>query len=90
MSPTPSPTDPGLRRGLSWKARRRWALVALLVGLPAYVVVAVTLVDWFDRPPIWVELLVYVGLGLLWALPLRRLFLGIGKADPGAPTDPQG
>ena len=29
---------------LSYKARRRWALVILLVGLPIYVVAAVTLV----------------------------------------------
>ncbi len=35
---------------LSYKARRRWALVILLVGLPLYVVVAVTLVGWLERP----------------------------------------
>ena len=28
---------------LSYKARRRWALVILLVGLPVYIVAAVTL-----------------------------------------------
>lgn len=85
MSPTPSPTDPGVRRGLNWKTRRRLAVLVLVVGLPVYVVAAVTVVGWFDRPPLWQELLVYVGLGLLWALPLKRLFLGVGQANSDAP-----
>jgi len=67
---------------LSWKARRRWSLLILLVGLPAYIVVAVTLVDWLDRPPFAVELLVYVVLGIVWALPFRAVFRGVGQKDP--------
>ncbi|MDO9640356.1 MAG: DUF2842 domain-containing protein [Pseudotabrizicola sp.] len=76
---------------LSYKARRRLSLLVLLVGLPAYVVVAVTLVNWMDRPSILVELGIYVGLGLLWILPLRPVFLGVGQPDPDAPpqNDPQ-
>lgn len=70
---------------LSYKARRRWALLILLVGLPAYVVAAVTLVGLFDRPSVLVELAVYVALGFLWALPFRFVFRGIGQADPDAP-----
>lgn len=69
---------------LSYKARRRWSLVILLIGLPAYVVVAVSVVNMLDRPPIWVELLVYVVLGFLWMVPFRFVFLGVGKADPDA------
>lgn len=76
---------------LSYKARRRWALVILLVGLPLYVVAAVNLVDLFDRPSFLVELAVYVGLGFIWALPFRFIFRGIGQADPDAEkTDEQG
>ena len=67
---------------LSYKARRRWALVILLIGMPAYVVVAVSVVNMLDRPSFWVELLVYVGLGFLWALPFRAVFRGIGQPDP--------
>ena len=59
---------------LSWRARRRWALVALLVGLPAYIVAAIAVVTRFDRPPLLVELAVFVALGILWALPLRFVF----------------
>lgn len=71
---------------LSHKARRRWSLVILLIGLPLYVVVAVTLVNWlgvkFGRPPILVELAVYVSLGIVWALPFKYVFRGVGQADP--------
>ncbi|MBT0957312.1 DUF2842 domain-containing protein [Alphaproteobacteria bacterium KMM 3653] len=70
---------------LSYKARRRWSLVILLIGLPVYIVVAATLVGMIDRPPIWLELLIYIGLGVLWAFPLRAVFRGIGQADPDAP-----
>ena len=71
---------------LSWKARRRLSLLILLVGLPVYVVVAISVVNWFDRPPFWLELAVYVVLGIVWALPFRSIFRGVGKADPDAPA----
>ncbi|WP_212524465.1 DUF2842 domain-containing protein [Actibacterium sp. MT2.3-13A] len=69
---------------LSYKARRRWSLAILLVGLPAYIVTAVTVVNWLGRPPFLLELAVYVGLGFLWAVPFRFVFRGIGQPDPGA------
>ena len=69
---------------LSYKARRRWALIILLVGLPLYIIVALNVVQLFERPSFWVELLVYVGLGVLWAIPLKFVFKGIGQADPDA------
>jgi len=36
---------------LGYKARRRWALVILLIGLPLYIIAAVVTVSLFDRPP---------------------------------------
>lgn len=71
--------------GLGHRARRRWALVVLLVGLPVYVVAAVSLVGRFDRPGILVELLIYLALGIIWALPFRFIFRGVGRGDPDAP-----
>ena len=56
----------------------------LLIGLPLYIVLAVSVVSWLDRPPIWVELLAYVVLGIVWALPFKAVFKGVGKADPDA------
>jgi len=70
---------------LSYKSRRRLALLILVLGLPGYIVVAVTVMNWLERPSIWIELAVYVGLGVLWALPLKAVFKGIGQADPDAP-----
>ena len=67
---------------IGYKARRRWSLVILLIGLPLYIVLAVSVVSWLGRPPILVELLVYVVLGLLWALPFKFVFRGVGKENP--------
>ena len=67
---------------LSYRSRKRLALAVLVLGLPAYIVVAVTLVNLIERPSLLLELGIYVGLGVLWILPLRPLFLGIGQPDP--------
>lgn len=67
---------------LSWKARRRWAIFVLVIAMPAYIVAVVNVIDLFDRPPFWVELVVYVALGIVWALPLKALFKGIGQPQP--------
>ncbi|HHS88970.1 MAG TPA: DUF2842 domain-containing protein [Rhodobacteraceae bacterium] len=73
---------------LSYKSRRRWSLVILLVGLPIYIVVAITLVNLagrvFGRPVFLLELAIYVGLGIAWILPFKSVFLGVGQADPDA------
>ena len=74
---------------LSYKARRRWSLIILLIGLPAYIVAAVTVVNWLERPSILVELLVYALLGVAWALPFKFVFKGVGKADPDAEDNEQ-
>lgn len=72
---------------LSYKTRKRLSLLILLIGLPLYIVVAINVVALFERPPIWLELIIYVALGFLWALPFRAIFLGVGRADPDADQD---
>lgn len=69
---------------LSYKARKRWSLVILLVAMPLYVVVAVNVLALFDRPSILLELFIYVALGIVWVLPLKSVFKGVGQADPDA------
>lgn len=74
---------------MTHKARKRWALLILLVGLPVYVVLSVSILNWLypdplERPPLWVELGIYIGLGVLWALPFKWIFKGVGQADPDA------
>ncbi|RJL06757.1 DUF2842 domain-containing protein [Paracoccus aestuarii] len=65
------------------KTRKRLSILILVVLMPLYVVVAVTLMNWMDarfgRQPFWVELLIYVVLGVLWALPFKAVFRGVGK-----------
>ncbi|KAF0676148.1 DUF2842 domain-containing protein [Profundibacterium mesophilum] len=69
---------------LSYKARRRWSLVILLVGLPIYILLASSIMTWLGRPGILIELLVYVALGVIWALPFKAVFRGVGREDPEA------
>lgn len=67
---------------MTFKTRKRLALLVLIVGMPLYVIAAVSIVGLFDRPPILAELAIYVGLGVVWILPFKRLFLGIARPDP--------
>lgn len=74
---------------LSYKARRRWALIILLIGMPLYIIFAIagvaTLFAYTGRPPIWAEFATYVVLGIIWIVPFKSVFMGIGQADPDAP-----
>ncbi|MBW7055884.1 DUF2842 domain-containing protein [Paracoccus bogoriensis] len=67
------------------KTRKRLSLLVLVVLMPLYVVAAVTMMNWLDtrfgRQPILIEVLVYLALGVLWALPFRRVFRGVGKGE---------
>lgn len=67
---------------MTLRTRKRLALFVLVVGIPAYLVLATTIVGLIERPPLLVELGIYLGLGLAWAFPLKGLFLGIAKAPP--------
>lgn len=74
---------------LSYKARKRWAIVILIFGIPAYIIACVTAMtvlypDPLNRPSLLAELGIYVGMGVLWAFPLKFIFKGIGQADPDA------
>lgn len=66
----------------SHKTRKGLALFILIIGLPIYIVVASSLVTWLGRPPILVELLIYVVLGVVWAFPFKWVFLGVGQETP--------
>ena len=75
---------------LSYKSRRRLSLLILLVGLPLYVALSLWVISLFERPPFILEIVVYVVLGVLWALPFKAVFKGVGKADPDAPHEDAG
>lgn len=67
---------------LGYKARKRLALLILLVGMPVYVVVVANLLDHIARLPIWAEVPVYIFLGVAWILPFKAVFKGVGQPDP--------
>ncbi len=67
---------------LSYKARRRWSLVILLIGLPIYIVASISILSLFERPSILLELFIYIVLGILWALPFKYVFRGVGQNEP--------
>lgn len=69
---------------MSYKSRRRWSLVILLVGLPIYIGAVWFILSLIPRPPVLLELALYVFFGLAWALPFKNVFKGVGKADPDA------
>ena len=66
---------------MSYKLKRRLSLFILIVGLPLYVLLIVNLISSFDRPNFLVELLIYLLSGIVWALPLRSVFRGVGQAE---------
>ena len=66
---------------MSYKLKRRLSLFIMIVGLPLYVILIVNLISSFDRPNFLVELLIYLLSGIVWALPLRSVFRGVGQAE---------
>ena len=68
-----------LKTRLSIKLKKRLSLLILLVGLPVYIILSITVLNLLDRPPIIVELGIYLILGILWALPFKYIFKGVGK-----------
>ncbi len=71
---------------MSYKARRRWSLVVLLIGLPLYLALAWGVLSRMDlwQLPASVEFVIYVVFGVAWILPLKPIFKGVGQADPDA------
>ena len=69
---------------LGYKARKRLSLLILLVGMPIYIVLAVSLMSTIQRLPIWLEVPCYLVLGLAWIVPFKSVFLGVGQPDPDA------
>ena len=74
---------------MTYRTRKLLAALFLMIWLPLYIYVAWTIMHSLDRPSFVVELGIYIGLGVAWALPFRKLFLGIARADPDADAEPQ-
>jgi len=74
---------------MTYKARKRLAIVILVVGLPIYMIFAAGIMSGMMnnqiRLPVAVEFLAYIALGIGWVFPLKWVFMGIGQPDPDAP-----
>ena len=66
---------------LTNRQRKILSLIILLVWLPAYIIIVLNVINFLDRPSIVIELLIYAIAGILWALPFKFIFKGIGKKE---------
>tara|TARA_B100001939_G_scaffold23669_1_gene19219 strand:- start:233 stop:445 length:213 start_codon:yes stop_codon:yes gene_type:complete len=64
---------------ISYRLKRFLAIIVLLLWLPFYIVLVLNILALFERPSLVVELLLYVIAGVLWALPFKALFKGVGQ-----------
>ena len=75
---------------------RIWrAILVLVIGIPLWVFIAVTGMEWlearFGPLPWWAGMLGWITLGLVWIFPLRSVFLGVsarGSAPRRFEDDP--
>lgn len=74
---------------MSYRTRKLLCILVLVIGLPLYIALAAVIIGWFDRPVFLLELGIYIALGVVWALPLRALFRGMGRAGPGQQEPPR-
>ena len=72
---------------MSYRLRRILSVFVLLIALPIYVVIVISVIALFERPPLIIELLIYLALGVVWAFPLKSVFMGVGQEDPDKNLD---
>ena len=72
---------------MSYRLRRILSVFVLLIALPIYVVIVISVMALFERPPLIIELLIYLALGVVWAFPLKSVFRGVGQEDPDKNLD---
>ena len=60
-------------------SRKKLAYLILLVFLPAYIIFVVSILSFVERFNIWIELLVYVLLGIAWVFPFKFIFKGLAS-----------
>ena len=72
---------------MSYRLRRILSVFVLLIALPIYVVIVISVMALFERPPLIIELVIYLALGVVWAFPLKSVFMGVGQEDPDKNLD---
>ena len=64
---------------LNKNLRKKLAYLILLIFLPVYIIVAVSIMNYLGQLNIWIELIIYVLLGVLWIFPFKFIFKGLAS-----------
>tara|TARA_Y100000991_G_C21762904_1_gene259548 strand:+ start:305 stop:505 length:201 start_codon:yes stop_codon:yes gene_type:complete len=64
---------------LNKKLRKKIAYLILFIFLPIYIIVAVSIMNYVGQLNIWIELIIYVLLGILWIFPFKFVFKGLAS-----------
>lgn len=67
---------------MTYRTKRLLALLILLLGLPLYAVLVISGMAFLVNLPTFVELFLYVFFGVVWVIPLKVIFRGIGQSNP--------
>lgn len=80
---------------MSRNFRVGFAIFVLVVFIPAWLVISVSLMEWaearFGPLNFWVQMAAWVTLGLVWIFPFKRAFIGVaakGSAPRRFTDDP--
>jgi len=65
---------------MSLRTRKLVGSIVLFLWMTVFALLAMALIGKLpDRPPVWVEPVLYAILGVVWILPLKPLFIWMGK-----------
>ena len=64
---------------LNRNLRKKLAYLILLIFLPVYIIIAVSIMNYLGQLNIWIELIIYVLLGVLWIFPFKFIFKGLAS-----------
>ena len=64
---------------LNKNLRKKIAYLILFFFLPIYIIAAVSIMNYVGQLNIWVELIIYVLLGILWIFPFKFVFKGLAS-----------
>jgi len=59
--------------------RKKLAYLILFFFLPVYIIVAVSIMNYLGQLNMWIELIIYVLLGVLWIFPFKFIFKGLAS-----------
>lgn len=62
------------------RARKFWGTLAIFLWMVVFSLTAMAVLGSFERPHILIEIVLYAALGFGWILPLKPVFVWMGKA----------